>query len=61
MSEEKAELWGDIVNMAASCQIVQSGFELLGQGMLEDKEHLLIYILTCQQRHIAALENIIKG
>lgn len=56
MKEEKAELWGDIVNMAALCPIIHSGFELLEQGMLEDKEHFLIYVLICQQRQIKALE-----
>lgn len=61
MSEEKAELWRDIVNMAASCPIIGSGFELLEQGMLEDKEHLLIYVLVSQQKQISALEAARQG
>ena len=56
MTEEKSVMWEEIKALAKRDPIVKMAFDLLDEGMLEDKENLLMLIVLRQQEQIKALE-----
>lgn len=55
-TEEKSVMWEQILWLRAKSPIVKMAFDLLEEGMLEDKENLLMIIVLRQQQQIKALE-----
>ena len=56
MQESKTAMWNEIQSLSRKDPIVSSAFELHAEGMIEDKEGILMRIVLMQQEQITAMQ-----
>lgn len=56
MTESKKGMWDQIEAMKASNPIIAAAFELHGEGMIEDKEGILMRAVVMMDEQIKRLE-----